>query len=108
MNPLPDEFLVNVIRNGGPAEGLAPTGSAIASGIDSYKYVGFEDQFRGSRDEIRMRMSHYLPLFEGAADVLDVGCGRGELLELLAELQRRPAPETMLIATGRIPAAFNS
>jgi mono/diheme cytochrome c family protein len=25
MNPLPDEFLVNVIRNGGAAEGLAPT-----------------------------------------------------------------------------------
>jgi mono/diheme cytochrome c family protein len=25
MNPLPDEFLVNVIRHGGPAEGLAPT-----------------------------------------------------------------------------------
>ena len=25
MNPLPDEFLTNVIRRGGPAEGLAPT-----------------------------------------------------------------------------------
>jgi mono/diheme cytochrome c family protein len=25
LNPLPDEFLVNVIRRGGPAEGLAPT-----------------------------------------------------------------------------------
>jgi hypothetical protein len=25
MNPLPDEFLVSVIRHGGPAEGLAPT-----------------------------------------------------------------------------------
>ncbi|MGH7313314.1 MAG: cytochrome c3 family protein [Candidatus Rokuibacteriota bacterium] len=25
MNPLPDEFLMNVIMNGGPAEGLAPT-----------------------------------------------------------------------------------
>ena len=25
MNPLPDEFLVSVIRHGGPAQGLAPT-----------------------------------------------------------------------------------
>jgi len=25
MNPLPDEFLVSIIRGGGPAEGLAPT-----------------------------------------------------------------------------------
>ena len=52
--------------------------------LDSYKYVGFEDQFRGSRDEIRARLSTYLPLFAGAADVVDVGCGRGEFLELLA------------------------
>ncbi|MEO7271736.1 MAG: class I SAM-dependent methyltransferase, partial [Vicinamibacterales bacterium] len=30
------------------------------------------------------RMTTYLPFFEGASDVLDVGCGRGEFLELLA------------------------
>jgi mono/diheme cytochrome c family protein len=30
MNPLADEFLVNVIRHGGPAEGLAPTMPAFA------------------------------------------------------------------------------
>jgi mono/diheme cytochrome c family protein len=30
MNPLPDDFLVNVIRHGGPAEGLAPTMPAFA------------------------------------------------------------------------------
>ena len=52
--------------------------------LDSYKYVGFEDQFRGSRDAIRARLESYLPFFAGAADVLDIGCGRGEFLELLA------------------------
>jgi O-antigen chain-terminating methyltransferase len=46
--------------------------------------VGFEDQFRGSRDTIRARFESYLPLFEGTTDVLDVGCGRGEFLDLLA------------------------
>jgi SAM-dependent methyltransferase len=51
---------------------------------DSWKYVGFEDLFRGSRDDIRARQEIYLPLFEGASDVLDVGCGRGEFLDLLA------------------------
>jgi SAM-dependent methyltransferase len=51
--------------------------------LDSYKYVGFEDQFRGSRDAIRARLESYLPFFAGAADVLDIGCGRGEFLELL-------------------------
>ncbi len=49
----------------------------------SYKYVGFEDQFRGSQDEIRERLTEYLPIFAGATDVLDMGCGRGEFLALL-------------------------
>ena len=46
--------------------------------------MGFEDQFRGSREVIRGRLESYLPLFEGTSDVLDVGCGRGEFLDLLA------------------------
>ena len=53
--------------------------------LHSYKYVGFEDHFRGSPDEIADRLAAYVPLFEGARDVLDVGCGRGEFLELLRE-----------------------
>lgn len=52
--------------------------------LDAYKYVGFEDQFRGSVEDIRARMCDYLPLFAGASDVLDIGCGRGEFLQLLA------------------------
>jgi SAM-dependent methyltransferase len=59
-------------------------GRAFAPALDSYKYVGFEDQFRGSRDAIRARFESYLPLFEGRTDILDVGCGRGEFLDLLA------------------------
>ena len=53
--------------------------------LDSHKYVGFEDQFRGSPEEIRKRVEEYLPIFEKASDVLDVGCGRGEFLDLLRE-----------------------
>jgi O-antigen chain-terminating methyltransferase len=30
-------------------------------------------------------MAEYVPLFDGAADVLDIGCGRGEFLALLRE-----------------------
>jgi O-antigen chain-terminating methyltransferase len=58
----------------------APVGS---SALESWKYVGFEDQFRGTPDTIRARLEPYAPLFDGASDVLDVGCGRGEFLELL-------------------------
>lgn len=50
-----------------------------------HKYVGFEDQFRGTPEEIRARLVPYADLFVGASEVLDVGCGRGEFLALLAE-----------------------
>jgi len=56
----------------------------FAPALDAYKYLTFEDRFRGSRTAIRARLESYLPHFAGASDVLDVGCGRGEFLELLA------------------------
>jgi O-antigen chain-terminating methyltransferase len=61
----------------------APASSA--PDLDSFTYVGFEDRFRGSQEEIRARLVDYLPLFQGAEHVLDVGCGRGELLDLFRE-----------------------
>jgi SAM-dependent methyltransferase len=67
-----------------PASASSPSGDPFAPALDAYKYVGFEDRFRGSREVIRARLESYLPLFEGRADVLDVGCGRGEFLDLLA------------------------
>ena len=59
--------------------------SATHGRFGAWKYVGFEDRFRGSREEIRSRLEAYLPIFSGASDVLDVGCGRGEFLNLLRE-----------------------
>ena len=73
-------------------DGEAPAAAAQAAlddSADAYAYVGFENLYRGSRDEIRSRLVDYLPLFEGASDVLDVGCGRGEFLDLLREREIR-------------------
>jgi SAM-dependent methyltransferase len=52
---------------------------------DALSYVGFEDRFRGSEPEIRARLTDYAPYFAGQSNVLDVGCGRGEFLDLLRE-----------------------
>ena len=65
------------------ATGTAAPTDAPPKPLDSYRYVGFEDEFRGSQRDIRERIAEYVPLFEGANDVLDVGCGRGEFLDLL-------------------------
>ena len=57
----------------------------LATPQDSYKYVGFEDRFRGATVDIRAGLADYARHFEGASDVLDAGCGRGEFLEILRE-----------------------
>src|SRR5262245_41826061 len=64
-----------------------PQASEASRGVDalSHKYVGFEDAFRGSPDAIQARLADYVPIFAGTADVLDIGCGRGEFLGLLRE-----------------------
>ena len=55
-------------------------------------YVSFEDQFRGTRADIKERLRLYLSLIQEAKlgsetmPILDMGCGRGEWLELLQEV----------------------
>lgn len=48
-------------------------------------YAAFEDIFRGPADRVEELQRPYLPLVADRAPVLDVGCGRGEFLVLLAE-----------------------
>jgi len=54
-------------------------------------YKAFEDKFRGSRDLIKSRLRVYLPFISPLKEMtsnrnaLDLGCGRGEWLEILAE-----------------------
>lgn len=68
-----------------PGPTSAPAPHASSRNVTGATYLGFEDQFRGSRAEIRLRLADYVPLFAGRSDVLDVGCGRGELLDLFRE-----------------------
>jgi O-antigen chain-terminating methyltransferase len=62
-----------------PAQPEAPAPLAEA------EYVAFENRFRGSSEEIRERLAAYVPLFEGRSPVVELGCGRGEFLELAGE-----------------------
>jgi SAM-dependent methyltransferase len=48
-------------------------------------YDAFEDIFRGPENFIRDRQRRYLDLLGDRDPVLDIGCGRGEFLDLLRE-----------------------
>ncbi len=67
----------------------APSAPAVAAAAaraaGDAVYVAFENRFRGGRDEIRERLSSYVEHFRDASPVADLGCGRGEFLELLRE-----------------------
>lgn len=76
-----------------PAEPNSAKAPAVAPTIDdsdvSAFYVAFEDACRGTREEIREKMSKWLSYLAAANTscnrVLDIGCGRGEWLQLLGE-----------------------
>src|ERR1022692_1847013 len=50
-----------------------------------FDYARFAERFRGSEDYVKKGQRFYLPYFTGRREVLDVGCGRGEFLELMRE-----------------------
>lgn len=62
-------------------------GSLTISSIQNtgVNYFAFEGRFRGSREDIKQRQSVFLQYFNPGDDILDIGCGRGEFLELLKE-----------------------
>ena len=73
-----------------PKQADALKGDLDALRIDAF-YLAFEDQFRGGRELIKDRLLHYLPWLEALKERLqdptgvDIGCGRGEWLEVLKE-----------------------
>ena len=57
--------------------------------MSGHFYRRFEEKYRGSRELIKSRLTVYLPLIQplkkiySDLPVVDLGCGRGEWLELL-------------------------
>jgi O-antigen chain-terminating methyltransferase len=56
---------------------------AILQPLEDWRYLRFENRFRGAEDEIRRHQADFLADFAPGSRVLDLGCGRGEFLELL-------------------------
>ncbi len=65
--------------------------TSVGDEVLNAQYVSFEDAFRGEREDIKTRAAHYLETLTTAGIendsglVLDLGCGRGEWLEVLTD-----------------------
>lgn len=64
------------------AEGVAQSAPPEFAGVD---WLKFADRFRGSEEDIRARQQMYATRFREHAPVLDIGCGRGEMIQILQD-----------------------
>lgn len=80
------DLFLNTVRRSLPE---APAAAELAAPpvVWDRLYNSFEDQKRGTFDEIQQRLAVYLPDLprSGTGPVVDIGCGRGEWLELLRD-----------------------
>jgi O-antigen chain-terminating methyltransferase len=83
-----DERLARVERRpraGGAAPAPLQTVAAQPAAAAFPDYFAYEAKMRGSTESVRDRQRVYVDDLRAAAPVLDVGCGRGELLALLRD-----------------------
>ncbi|MFQ6083576.1 MAG: class I SAM-dependent methyltransferase [Candidatus Aminicenantia bacterium] len=57
----------------------------ILEPLRDYKYAGFENRFRGYEEQLIRAQKKYLPYFVNKENVVDLGCGRGEFLQILRD-----------------------
>lgn len=83
---------LRLIRQRAAVAPVAATGGAPASPAPGaslapleFDYARFAERFRGSEDYVKQGQQFYLPYFTRRRAVLDIGCGRGEFLELMRD-----------------------
>jgi SAM-dependent methyltransferase len=78
---------LSVVKSGDSTQAVG----AVARAHEEHGYLELERRYRGTEEEIRERISAYLPWLQklpapaNTAQVLDLGCGRGESLALLRD-----------------------
>ena len=76
-------WLTHVLEDRIQNELLQKSVPSASTSKENMNYFLFEERFRGSREDIKKRQLAFLPYFEKCSRVLDIGCGRGEFLEIL-------------------------
>jgi 2-polyprenyl-3-methyl-5-hydroxy-6-metoxy-1,4-benzoquinol methylase len=80
---------LRLIRQRAKTAGVPPVEVPIAAApgeAASFDYGRFAERFRGGEDYVRRNVEFYEPYFAGRENVLDIGCGRGEFLEMMRQI----------------------
>ena len=65
--------------------GTVEAPAAATAGAPAIDFGCFPERFRGPEEHVKSSQKFYLSHFANCKDVLDIGCGRGEFLELMRE-----------------------
>jgi 2-polyprenyl-3-methyl-5-hydroxy-6-metoxy-1,4-benzoquinol methylase len=68
-----------------PSVASLPPVSSQQLSAPAFDYGAFAQRFRGSEEYVKAGQQIYVPYFAGCRNVLDIGCGRGEFLELMRD-----------------------
>ena len=67
----------------GVSQADAPRSEARVAPPLGFDYGRFAERFRGTEEYVKAGQQIYLPYFRDCRNVLDIGCGRGEFLEMM-------------------------
>ncbi len=74
---------LRIVRQRGLVRTVSGSAPAAASeDPPKIDWLRFADRFRGPEQHVLENQAMYVERFAGASDVLDIGCGRGEFLEV--------------------------
>lgn len=68
-----------------PRAAQAVAAEAVAAEHGAFDSLAFSERFRGAEEDVKEKLRVYLPSFADCSPVADLGCGRGEFLDLLRE-----------------------
>ncbi len=79
---------LKTIRQRAQVTAATPSNSPASASPNSpaplgFDYGRFAERFRGSEEYVKAGQKFYLPYFAECRSVLDIGCGRGEFLEMM-------------------------
>lgn len=96
------------------SELLPPPADTTKRALDAF-FAAFDERFRGRREEVKLRLCVYLPMLQeakvktDASPAVDLGCGRGEWLELLQEkgMQARGVDQNHILVEECVGAGLD-